>query len=466
LLGRVGHHLGGGFLVLCLVLTGTNCKKAGESKKFMAFKADLVASLEANNTKLCKRPILRGEVRPGDGGDLLFALFMEPKANQECLSALRSIQPTDLRLGIGIDPVARALDDSIADMPDVRTTERLCLPLVDEVQTLLRHESNCSPFLFGRHGMPDAKWGYRVALFYRAMSLKARRLATEGRMTEAFQVVLDGARFYQDAARGDVDWETASTSIGHWATVLSVVAEMLLNTEDNTPEIAMLLAEIEVLLASEPHPSSHVQGEDFSITIKAVMPAVMGRGWEPLGGWGFGQALTVYNLATKSALVKTWYQTQNSADRLMTACPRGIFWFRCIRDLYKVHESLKDNYLRGETEFVAGDKSSSSLEATLARLRLGVPQHRFLQRRALGPLTLVAMRVHLLFRQLQDGGGPCPSLVAFTEEPLRSAMYAEFFGGRLRVSKRPSGGYVLLPPANFSLTSKPLDDPLWTVICR
>ncbi|MBR56688.1 MAG: hypothetical protein CMH54_01375 [Myxococcales bacterium] len=460
------RQIGGGLVVLCLVLTGVTCKKVRDSKEFNEFKEGHLSVLDANQTKVCKRPVLRGEARSGDGGELLLSIYMEPKTNQECLSAVRSLKRTDLRLGINIDPVARALDDSIADMPDVRTAERLCIGLVDEIQTVLLHESSCSPFQFGRHGMPDANWTYRAALIYRAMSLRARGLARDGRVTQAFQVILDGARLYQDAARGGVDWETASTSVGHWATILSVVAEMILNTEKDGPDFKQISKEIDSLLAEEPHPSTHIQAEDLNLTVKAVMPAIMGKEWVPPGGWGYGQALQMQNLATKGALVETWYKTQETADRFAEACPKGSFWFRCIQGLYGVHDSIKDDYLKDDMDPATETDTKKGLTVTLAKVRLGGLQHRYLQRRALGPLTLVAMRTHLVFREIQDSGGGCPSIESFTKEPLRSALYAEFFGGRLVVKPRPAGGYYLLPPDNYSTPNKKVDDPLWTLICR
>ena len=93
--------------------------------------------------------------------------------------------------------------------------QELCAPVGARIQRAVRHERGGSPFRLGV-GRWDSEEGLVSESVHAAavLAAQARNLFLSGRAEDAFQLLLDGYRFHQDAAKG-------SSLLGYVAEVAS-----------------------------------------------------------------------------------------------------------------------------------------------------------------------------------------------------------------------------------------------------
>jgi hypothetical protein len=450
----------------------------------------ILAEARANQTRECRRPLLRGVPRPRRADEDLLELVMGPSPAAACRDAVHGnggvLIPLTRYLGdvrpAGMPkrrlPFARPADQPLGKWASAfQQVDTACASLPEMIRRAANHEDACNPYLPGRRALPLLLGQLDIA---RAAGLIARRWMRAGRFEEAGRLLLDAVRVSQDFGRGG-GWVSAMIAVVAMETLAAEV-ELLFNAPAPFPDglAASLQAELTALLASEPHPSDHFADDCLQLELQDILPALMPAGWMPPGGWDAGREPDPAADAAPASAVPAGYPpatppadaqalallaAQDIRDRFLSACPPGCAREGCVDGIETAVAALGrglDLRREGLELLTAGLRPGADLAAVRSRIRellveatvaLTMPLYAEFPARTLArPFLLAAFRLHAAFRAVTDETGRCPRLSDFDREPLLSARADAPVGRRLQID----GGEE---PGTYRVTT---ERPLWT----
>ena len=241
----------------------------------------LDATLDANRSLRCPRPVLFGAPRAGPGaGDI--ALVVEGGAGlSDCYGFLREFGEVLFRAPDGGGEQQTGLVN--------RFTE-VCRTLPEAVRRAVSHEDACSPYVPGCRGVP-ARQTFLVAVA--GMRNLAGLTVLAGRPGDAAQRFLEVLRFAQDLERGGVPLvlSTLSTSVFN-EVLLNDLVQLVTRPELRAEELQRIAAALEQLVATEPSFPRVIAADTTWLAMEAGLPMLRGPGWAPPGGFSNGRTLS------------------------------------------------------------------------------------------------------------------------------------------------------------------------------
>jgi hypothetical protein len=444
-------------LLLLPAASGCGKKKAElgpvvSAAETAAMEADLMKRVEANRTKQCPRPVLRGQALPGnadadvlalvDAAGPLASCHKAAKAGNDAASeALRSC--ADKNDSKSCRP--RALDDPAAVVPAVADIEAECGDaLAAAITRAVSHEDSCSPYLAGRHPLGADATMVQVA---RAGLIRARQLARDGRDSEAVRLLFDLVRLGQDLARGGGPMIAAMVGVA-LVSVANQGLEVVLPRGKLAPaEIAALADEAEMLAASQPSFGEVFAGERDAMELYVILPGAKPADWSPPGGWALRDG--------KPDRPATDPETAAQVGLMMAAVKRGFeeAGKQCkpgdALSVCKAGLSEAERRLNTEAKPAVGDLLKSAgkvmrveLEQKLSAVML--PSFSgFVGKMAEVPLRIAAVRLQL--ELLRWGAAPCPNAAAMAVGPFPAVMQPPGLGEPLVATDVRGGVELQLP---------------------
>ncbi|MBI5503008.1 MAG: hypothetical protein HY907_22375 [Deltaproteobacteria bacterium] len=466
-----------------------------DEARIEALRDEFLEQAAANRTRVCRRPVLRGETLPGPADDDLLAIVADTGPAAACRAAVyengRVLVPLTRFIADSVPagtprrspPPARPLDQPLGEFGEVfEMVEAACAGLPEAIRRAVGHEDACNPYLPGRRAMPRMREQVNVA---RAAGLLARRSMREGRLEEAGRLLMDALRLGQDFGRG-----------GSWiGPMISTVAirvlagdvELLFNAPSAFPEglAASLQAELTALLSSEPHPSEYFADDCLQVVLQDLLPSLMPAGWTPPGGWdvdkgppntvtGEGEASgdgEGNDVAPRDARALALLATRSVRERFLSACPRESTREACIDGIAAAVAALGDSFktmVEGHELLEAAlqpNPDGAALREQVVRLLVDATAITAMEMLARFPretqtrtFWLAALRLHAAFRAATDAAGSCPTLAAFDEEPLLSARGDAPVGRLLQVDAGEASETYVVTIARPLWTPRPEDD--------
>ncbi|MBN1774079.1 MAG: hypothetical protein JXB32_22660 [Deltaproteobacteria bacterium] len=445
------------------------------------------AEAEANRTRRCPRPPLRGEPLPGPADDDLAAFVEPPDDLAECVDTVEALrgelrnlhhpvaQPPD-GLPRRVPGWWRAPDDPDLPLDALRQVVAACPALPARLHRAVAHEDSCSPYAPGRRRIPSLLPPVRLA---QALEVLAREALAAGRPEEAADLALDALRLGQDLRRGPVPWLVAIVSLVFTETAAGILEEALVRPEPLPDGLAARAArELEALAASEPDPSPWVDGEMLGTVLQELLPVLAGPDWEPPGGKDVGREraaplLVARGLAPRDQAALAWAGLRRIRDAFRESCPPGTPARPCVDGWLEAGRRLgvaaRDPAAVAELEAELRDAGGDERAVAVLRERVvaviaGVAAPllaRQSPRPLAAPLWLAGLRLLAAFRRFADETAACPAFEAFAGPPLLEARLDPTTGGPLAVAAGPEPGvYVVraeLPLPRLTESRAPAD---------
>jgi hypothetical protein len=326
------------------------------------------------------------------------------------------------------------------------------------------HEDACSPYLPGVRCAPPYMSLLRLSL---AAVAGARAHMRLGQQREAFETLADAIRFAQDFHRGGSSLIEAMIASVVTTRAASALELQLNQAQPLGPELlAQIDRELAALIASEPHPSEFLSGDQLSMVVYLILPEAKGPDWTPPGGW----AETCERppaTGTGSGAALALVVAHRNLLRLERACPAQATPHACARGLERLGRRLDAQASQRSVAgrllemLTAADSEDEYLRQVIEVLdAMGTPVlGKYVARQGQGRVYLAALRLHARYRTLAEQQGTCPGPEAFDAAPLAGARAETFSGGTLRVEQIDGGRFAVRPPpqvdAMFDLHNRP-----------
>lgn len=435
-----------------------------------AWRREAETDAEANRSRRCPRPPLRGEPLPGPADEDIAALVEPPDDLVECVDTVESAR-ADLR---GLHhPVSeppgglprrvpgwwRSADDPELPGEAMRRVVQACAALPGRLRRAVAHEDACSPYAPGRRRIPSLLPPVRLA---QAIEVLGRDALGSGRPEEAADLALDTLRLGQDLRRGPVPWLVAVVSLVFTETAAGILQETLARPEP-LPEglSARARRELEALAASEPEPAPWLEGEALGRTLQELLPKLAEPGWQPPGGKDVGRQQpaplpVARGLAPRDQAALAWAGLRRIRDVFREACPAGARPRACIEGWIeagrRLGEAARDPAAVAAlaAELRAAGDDDRAIEALRERAVVvvagggGPLMARQAPRLLAAPLWVAELRLLAAFRSLADETAACPTLDAFSRPPLREARTDPTTGGPLAVAAGSAPGVYVV----------------------
>jgi hypothetical protein len=253
--------------------------------------------IEANRSKTCPRPVLRGEPLPGPAAPDMVAVVEGTPEFEACLKTPDNDSFTRFydRFLVTGDKPSEGLPErrlsyvSTAVFPEITgDMKTACIPWIARLRQATRHEDACSPYRFGVRDFhvvrqyENSRHGLGKVLAVAASEWEA------GDKRETMGLMLDTLRFFQDLQRGGVAWIQArmSSFMGTLPTVS--VMEWMLNQPSLVGQELLSNAshELDALIASQPRVSSVVLGDLRELSLMYEYGDLHKRQWPWPAEWG------------------------------------------------------------------------------------------------------------------------------------------------------------------------------------
>lgn len=443
---------------------------------------DLLDRAQKNASKSCPRPVLRGEPLPDRAADDMVGVIESDDWDTGCRELLDE-RADDLFDALfherddepaGLPPrrldTSRSLDDSASRQPIVAQALELCSPKVVMLQRATRHEDACSPYLPGVRCSPSYMTLLRLSLAAVAGSRAHMRL---GQQREAFETLADAIRFAQDFHRGGTSLIEAMIGAVVITRAASTIELQLNHERPVGPEVlAQIDRELEALVASEPHPSAFLRGDQLSMVVYLILPEAKGPDWTPPGGWAETCDRTMAT-GTGSEAALALVVAHRNLLRLDRACPPEATPRACAKGLERLARRLEaDAAERGVASRIlemltAADSEDEYLRQVVEVLdAIGTPMlGKYVARQGQSRFYLAALRLHAQYRMLAEQRGTCPGAGAFDAPPLADLRTETFSGGTMRVEPIGEGRFAVRPPPEVDAMFEENDRPAIVIDC-
>lgn len=370
----------------------------------------LEAALAENARRSCPRPVLRGEPVPGRA-DAAIRAIMEPS------------------------PALKACLDAVGEETDVLEP---CATLPAAVRAAVAHADACSPYLLGRNPSPPSLTPYvRTA---KALVAIGDAWIEDGRSPEAWALWLDGVVLGQDLARGGTTWLEAMVSHAGAMILIDHAHEAVERSGLSSEASDAIRRELATLVASEPHPRTHMLGDRLYPLVHEVAPKLLPEGWTPPGGWPPHQSPPgVAGPAEPPQFFIVWQTLERIAAKQAEACPADSDVATCLSGLDELVTRMVEAGKPGMADVLglALDPEHASTEMITSTLEgmVAPSWSKYLERQAVRRVALHALAVRLAVR----GGAACP-------ESGSATLVVPGLGDSLGV-QRKGGGVELTAPA-------------------
>lgn len=356
-----------------------------------AFERDVTTMAKDNATKVCKRPVLRGQALAGSADEDIEELLF--KVGTPCFEAIGK-----LREGGFTDSIREPSTRGVARARPVTSEEWLTQPVREALATcrdipeMLRravgHEDACSPFLPGRRPnerfMPIVRLGWAVAI-------RARALVAEKRPIEAAEHIFDYLRLSQDLVRGGGTLLSAMIAMAAFNIVLPEL-ELALNAPMLGAEDAAALAkQFEGLRQTEVSVVEAMESEMIHVGLYMVLPALKDGSWQPPGGYPEGEngrqplgATAVVDPLERQGQVFTWEAVQRVHARLARSCTPPKTVKQCLDELQAARDRVD-----GKVE-----DANANVSALIASMLKAGDRHSLIRRRIVDVLDAVMFGVY------------------------------------------------------------------------
>jgi hypothetical protein len=379
-----------------------------------------------NAAKVCKRPPLRtSTILQGNADEHMLALLAKVGAMESCYTNLElleaSIEDEDGVLGLLLTPErrGRALNDNSELNPKqeaaIAALQETCGLLPEVMSRAVSHEDACSPYLPGRLGPGTLLPFIEIS---KAAVLVSRKLAQQGERLEAVQLLLDTLRFGQDLSRG-------GTSL--LEPMLVYASHRIIRPEINLQfdalsldELRLIDEELALLIASQPHYSEYFDGERNSVVLDMVWPSVEPPGWQPPGGYPYGQSrppdlADLGGPTVEETAMLTWIVFRDNAKIRHEKCAKTVPLRTCLtvmdRQLDKWSEEAKpDVATLLKIATLSDAKARAELRETIAGvLRATTPDYgKYYLRIEIMRIALLAQHNKIRSLIAAKEGKPCP----------------------------------------------------------
>lgn len=388
------------------------------------FEQRLEAALAENARRSCPRPVLRGDAAPGKA-DAAIRAIMEPS------------------------PALQACFDAVGE---TRASVEPCATLPAAVEAAAAHADACSPYLLGRNPSPPSLTPYiRTA---KALVAIGDAWIDAGREREAWALWLDGIRLGQDLARGGTTWLEAMVTHAGAMILIEHAHEAVERSGLSTEDLEGIGREVAKLVASEPHPRTHMLGDRLYPLLYEVAPKLKPEGWVPPGGWPPDESHPgVAGPDEQHQLFIAWQTLERIAAKQAEACPADSDVAACLSGLDELVARMVEAGTPGMADVLglAFDPEQASTDRIAATLEAMVAPSwsKYLKRQAVRRVALHALALHVTAR----AGAGCPA----SGSP---ALAVPGLGDALRVDAE-GDGVVLVAPKLVTA-----DEPLqWSVSC-
>jgi len=428
--------------------------------------AQLWEKVRENQLRKCERPVLRGKAAPGSADEAIIAV-LEGEAFTECFDAVKEASK-EIREWLTSDAPS-------AEPPGGVLT--LCAKLPQAVTSAVAHTDACSPYLFGRRGMPKMIKAVQAG---KALAVLVRVMAREGKVDEAVALGLDSVRFFQDLARGE--GASLLTSMIGVVSAREVVMEGLRPAlQGGAPTAAVLkrsIAETKALLASEIDFCDSLAYEHYGMALQMLLPALKPCGWTPPGGYDEGHkpkkvdrpAPTPGSLQWNESAV-AWLGMERVHVLLAKACRSGQTIMEKKRAMEAAGEALlkrsQKPVWRRYLAIIAAKDPKAELRDWIIDILSGIAipsmggyATKYYERR----FSLEAIQLHMQFIAARSNKGTCPSIDALRSLADASAPKGEL---PLQVSMSQDGAISILPPKAYCDELDEEDSPpSYTFTCK
>jgi hypothetical protein len=444
---------------------------------------DLLERAQKNARKSCPRPVLRGAPMSGKAADQMIAVIegddwdlgcralLDDKNDQ--LSAALFHKDADEPSGYPrrrLD-TSRPLESPDADLPVLDAVLEICGPSVVMLQRATKHKNSCSPYLPGVRCVPSYTSLLRLSL---AAVAGARAHMRRGQQREAFEILADTIRFAQDFHRGGASLLEAMIGSVVIARASSAIELQLRQPERLGPELlGQIDRELADLIASEPHPSSFLVGDQLSMVFYMILPEARGPSWTPPGGWleecdrptGYGM-----DQSASLALVVA----HRNILRMERACPADATPHRCAQRLEQLavqlaaeteQDGLVNKLVRTIT---AEDRQDEILRQVVQVLdSIAAPSFaRYVRRHGHDRVHLAGLRLFARYRSLAEQRGSCPGIEVFDSPAFTEVRGETYSRGELRIEQLEQGSFAVRLPQNAEVTLDEDDIPVIVIACQ
>jgi len=437
-------------------------KKAGGdpmvlvSKKELAdMEARLMAEIEENRTRKCIRPLLRGDKPlPGRADEKIIAV-VESDRFSPCFEHVKE----------HFEKIREFLDAADRkETPEIVKLEQLCSELPDAISSAVRHEDACSPYLAGRRGLPALTSVIQGA---KAVSVLMDRLASRGRLEQAFNLGLDFLLLLQDLNRGEAaPLIVAMVGVAATRTVSDKGLRPILNREGTLPEelLGRLQTELQTLIQGEPGFASVLVYERQGFVLQMFLPYIKGKEWIPPGGFdtGYepqfegGAGAELEGISQEQQFALAWMAADAGHRRLHAACASGILAVDCYRAMQAegkkmAEEAEEGGFWKAVQVMTSADPAGEIRKWMLGILRaIAAPAFsKYAVRYSHRTFFMRAMQLHAAIRQEHTMTGKCPSLEQIGTGELKSFTIDPASNKPLRISSAHQGMYIVQPSQTF-----------------
>ncbi|MBI2892253.1 MAG: hypothetical protein HYY06_01785 [Deltaproteobacteria bacterium] len=440
-------------------------------------KRSLMATMAENRTRVCKRPLLRGQALEGSADEDIRALIEPTGDLAACLEATRADGVREALAfpaaeGAEEPPIrtARPLGDPASLTPAIQEVDARCGMLPEAIGRAVGHEDACSPYLTGRRPEPSLLPYLGVC---RAVAARARHLGQEGQLAPALRLLFDALRLGQDLSRGGPGLLIPMMSAAGGELLLPQAEVLLQSGALSAEDASSLASELDTLIANEVHWSEFLRGEYADMALYMVLPQLEPAGWVPPGGWPDGMGSPTGQDASGALRTKSmglpprdeealaWVALDETTRGKRAACPASATLQTCIAALARL---TTETVARG-TKLGLPPLSRGPTKATRRQILdilegIAAPADaKYARRYARRLARLAAMRIHLEARR----AATCPAEGDFGRTPLQELLSPAALGGTLGVV-RADGGVDVAPPDWLAGTAN-RREPIWRIRC-
>jgi len=444
-----------------------------------ALEPTIMARLAAIRDADYSRPVLRGTALPGSAEQDIRSLlgkdseFADCLASKEGVDAIKhSFEPKDRthetgpkfehnqsrRIGLQLIPIDKATEQS----EQSAAHQKLCAGVPARVQRAIQHERSDSPYRMGVGRFDDGtRPGLKLLRTATVLTAHARSLFLSGAREAAFNLLLDGYRFNQDAARGG---GLIAYMLEHGAGNFYFRAfEDFMNQPE--PLGDELLGSLDATLAQlilTQNPSGQSITRDFLFTqIVTGLYNAKGGEWEPPGGSvpedRVKGSFSEDPIFEGRAVVLVMEMLQND---LRAACDdEGKLPIRCVEALdevsakyVKVAQNAPKKIVNAGAVDNLGDLeltqvSQNLRDAIFSVLAAVTPPafKKYLARNGAQSFYLQSHKLHIAYRRLAEKKGRCPSLAELSGPDFEEHLRSRYSGEKLQVFEPSEGRIEVLP---------------------
>lgn len=490
-------------MLAAALLLVSGCTRAVEyrerlvsAEEIAVLRAEVDELAQANQTRSCLRPVLRGTAVPGSAEDDLIALVEGADDTRACLKMLRHLAQeehvdwsngflaglsnadTQSRLWRSpLPPASPLADDSLPQQ-----ISEACAPVRLRLRAAGARKDACSPYLPGRRCSPESL----IVLLdlAKAVAAMAWLHVSRAELRPAAELLLDTLRFTQDLERGGssliyVAMGGASTNF------LAGVLELVVNssTAQHTDLLAELEAQLTLLLSTEPHPHTFIEAEYLTFVLDMVLPKLEPGEAFPPGYDFFWSAATSRSREGKASdrslktlgadqrddMAMAWLASAEIFRDRVAACPATSTPRACREAVTELHAGYAKavganesgwpifNRLEGKmlvAMFREGDPHQAFRQTIVKVLKATVPNlasHFLSQSRR--RFLLASARLAVAYRRLAFSRGSCPGPAEMAAE-LGEYGADPDSGLPMTVTVSDTGALLLAPSAGYPVDKR------------